>query len=124
MATGGRIVHHLLRQLPDPRNSIVLTGYQAQGTRGRQLLGGARAVKMHGRYVPVRAEVVAISDFSVHADADELVAWVASAPELPRTVYVVHGEANASRALADRIQDELGIVAVVPRLGERVLLSS
>jgi len=77
---------------------------------------------MHGRYVPVRAEVVAISDFSVHADADELVAWVASAPELPRTVYVVHGEPTASRALADRIQDELGIVAVVPRLGERVLL--
>ena len=124
MATGGRVVHHLLRQLPDPRNSVVLTGYQAQGTRGRQLVEGARAVKMHGRYVPVRAEVVAISDFSVHADADELVAWVASAPELPQTVYVVHGEPTSSRALADRIQDELGIVAVVPRLGERVLLGS
>ena len=124
MATGGRVVHHLLRQLPDPRNSIVLTGYQAQGTRGRQLVEGARAVKMHGRYVPVRAEVVAISDFSVHADADELLAWVASAPELPQTVYVVHGEPTSSRALADRIQDELGVVAVVPRLGERVLLGS
>lgn len=122
MATGGRVVHHLLRQLPDPRNSIVLTGYQAQGTRGRQLVEGARAVKMHGRYVPVRAEVVAISDFSVHADADELLAWVASAPELPQTVYVVHGEPTSSRALADRIQEELGVVAVVPRLGERVLL--
>jgi metallo-beta-lactamase family protein len=124
MATGGRVVHHLLRQLPDPRNSIVLTGYQAQGTRGRQLAEGARAVKMHGRYVPVRAEVVAISDFSVHADSDELVAWVASAPELPETVYVVHGEPASSRALADRIQDELGVVAVVPRRGERVLLGS
>ncbi|WP_406029626.1 MBL fold metallo-hydrolase [Nocardioides sp. NBC_00163] len=124
MATGGRVVHHLLRQLPDPRNSIVLTGYQAQGTRGRQLVEGARAVKMHGRYVPVRAEVVAISDFSVHADSDELVAWVASAPELPETVYVVHGEPTSSRALADRIQDELGVVAVVPRRGERVLLGS
>ncbi|MFJ9392047.1 MBL fold metallo-hydrolase RNA specificity domain-containing protein [Nocardioides sp. NPDC101246] len=124
MATGGRIVHHLLRQLPDPRNSIVLTGFQAQGTRGRQLAEGARTLKMHGRYVPVRAEVVALTDFSVHADADELVAWVASAPELPRTVYVVHGEPASSRALADRIQDELGTVAVVPRLGERVLLSS
>ncbi|MBC7277712.1 MBL fold metallo-hydrolase [Nocardioides sp.] len=124
MATGGRVVHHLLRQLPDPRNSIVLTGYQAQGTRGRQLVEGARAVKMHGRYVPVRAEVVATSDFSVHADADELVEWVASAPELPQTVYVVHGEPTSSRALADRIQDELGVVAVVPRRGERVLLGS
>lgn len=124
MATGGRVVHHLLRQLPDPRNSIVLTGYQAQGTRGRQLVEGARAVKMHGRYVPVRAEVVAVSDFSVHADSDELVAWVASAPELPETVYLVHGEPTSSRALADRIQEELGVVAVVPRLGERVLLGS
>lgn len=124
MATGGRVVHHLIRQLPDPRNSVVLTGYQAPGTRGRQLVEGARAVKMHGRYVPVRAEVVAISDFSVHADSDELVAWVASAPELPKTVYIVHGEPTSSRALADRIQDELGVVAVVPRLGERVLLGS
>ena len=122
MGTGGRVVHHLRHQLPDPRNCVVLTGYQAQGTRGRLLLDGARHVKMHGRYVPVRAEVVHVPDFSVHADADELVAWVAASPSLPRTVYVVHGEPRAADALARRIETELGVCAVVPRLGERVRL--
>jgi metallo-beta-lactamase family protein len=122
MASGGRVVHHLAHQLPDPRNCVVLTGFQAVGTRGRDLVEGARHVKMHGRYVQVRAEVVQVPDFSVHADADELTAWVASAPSLPRTVYVVHGEARASAALAHRLEDELGVCAVVPRLGERVRL--
>jgi len=123
MATGGRVVHHLAHQLPDSRNTVILTGYQAVGTRGRSLADGATHVKLHGRYVPVRAEVVAVPDFSVHADADELVAWVDSADEPPDTVYVVHGEARASEALARRIENELGICAVVPRLGERVRLA-
>ena len=120
MATGGRVVHHLAHQLPDPRNCVVLTGYQAPGTRGRQLQDGARHLKIHGHYVPVRAEVVDVPDFSVHADADDLVAWVASAAAPPTTVYVVHGEPASSAALAERIEDELGICAVVPMLGERV----
>ncbi len=122
MATGGRIVHHLAHQVADHRNSVVLTGYQAEGTRGRQLLDGARHLKMYGRYVPVRAEVVQVPDFSVHADADELVAWVASAQRPPHTVYVVHGEATAGAALARRLEAELGLCAIVPREGERVLL--
>ncbi|MFC5177303.1 MBL fold metallo-hydrolase RNA specificity domain-containing protein [Nocardioides taihuensis] len=122
MATGGRVVHHLAHQLPDPRNSVVLTGYQAEGTRGRQLLEGARQVKMHGRYVPVHAEVVQLADLSVHADADGILAWLARAPEPPRTVYVVHGEARAAHALAARVHEELGWVAVVPQQGERVRL--
>lgn len=122
MATGGRVVNHLAHQVADPRNCVVLTGYQAEGTRGRQLLEGARHLKMFGRYVPVRAEVVPVPDFSVHADADELVAWVASADKPPRTVYVVHGEAPASGALARRLEAELGVCAVVPREGERVLV--
>lgn len=120
MATGGRVIHHLAHQLPDPRNCVVLTGYQAPGTRGRQLQDGARHVKIHGHYVPVRAEVVDVPDFSVHADTDDLVAWVASAAAAPTTVYVVHGEPDSSAALADRIEEELGICAVVPTLGERV----
>ena len=122
MATGGRVIHHLASQLPDPRNVVVLTGYQAVGTRGRQLQDGARQVKIHGRYVPVRAEVVDVPDFSVHADADELCAWLASAPEAPEIVYVVHGEPASSEGLANRIRDELGWNAVVPRPGERVRL--
>jgi len=121
MATGGRVVHHLAHQLPDRRNCVVLTGYQAAGTRGRQLLEGARQVKMHGRYVPVHAEIVDVPTFSVHADADELLGWLKSAPA-PETVYVVHGEPDSSAALARRIDDELGWCAVVPRLGEHVRL--
>ncbi len=122
MATGGRVVHHLAHQLPDPRNSVVLTGFQAVGTRGRQLSTGATHLKMHGRYVPVRAEVVQVPTFSVHADADGLVAWVDQVRPRPRTVYVVHGEPDASQALAGRIERELSICAVAPRLGERVRL--
>jgi metallo-beta-lactamase family protein len=122
MATGGRVVHHLRHQLPDPRNTVVLTGFQAVGTRGRQLLEGARQVKIYGRYVPVHAEVVQVPDFSVHADAEELIAWLGRAPTPPRTVYVVHGEPHANEGLARRIRNELGWCAVSPRFGERVRL--
>jgi metallo-beta-lactamase family protein len=122
MATGGRVVHHLRHQLPDPRNTVVLTGYQAEGTRGRDLAQGATQVKMHGRYVPVRAEVVQVETLSVHADADEVLAWLSRMPDPPQAAYVVHGERRASAALAQRIGRELGWCAVVPRLGERVVV--
>ncbi|WP_353508371.1 MBL fold metallo-hydrolase [Intrasporangium sp.] len=123
MATGGRVVHHLRHLLPQERNLILLTGYQAVGTRGRSLADGARELKIAGRYVRVRAEVLQLDDFSVHADADELVAWLAGLPEPPETVHVVHGEPEASRALANRIRDELDCAVNVPRLHERVLVS-
>ena len=124
MATGGRVVHHLRYQLPDPRNSVVLTGYQADGTRGRQLAEGATQVKMHGRYVPVRAEVVQLPTMSVHADARELVAWLGRMPRASSSpiAYVVHGEGRSTAALAGRIREELGWCAVAPRLGERVVI--
>lgn len=122
MAAGGRVTHHLAHQLPDPRNSVVLTGYQAVGTRGRALADGATHVKIHGRYVPVRAEVVHVEEFSVHADGGEIIEWLRQMRSPPRTVYTVHGEADASRALAARIETELGWCAVVPRYGERVRL--
>jgi metallo-beta-lactamase family protein len=122
MGSGGRVVHHLKHMLPDRRNTVVLTGYQAVGTRGRALLDGATELKMHGQYVPVRAEIVADEEFSVHADADELVAWLREMPEPPETVYVAHGEQGSTDALAARIRRELDVTAVVPRLGERVRL--
>ena len=120
MATGGRVLHHLKAMLPDPRHSVLLVGYQAVGTRGRDLADGATQVKIHGEYIPVRAEVVDVQGFSVHADADELLGWLGSAPEPPQVVYVVHGEPAASAELARRIGAELGWLAVVPRDGERV----
>ncbi|MGB9375365.1 MAG: MBL fold metallo-hydrolase [Jiangellales bacterium] len=122
MASGGRVVHHLKHLLPDPRNTVVLVGFQAMGTRGRALRDGAEQVKMHGRYVPVRAEVVSVEGFSVHADSDDLIAWLASGPDEPQVVYVVHGEPDAASALASRVRDELGWLAVVPAHDEIVRL--
>jgi metallo-beta-lactamase family protein len=122
MATGGRVVHHLAAFLPDERNSIVLVGYQAPGTRGQALLAGARELKMQGRYVRVRAHVVNLPAFSVHADADEIMGWLRTTSGTPQGVFLVHGEPAAARRLADRIDDELGWMAVVPQLDELVRL--
>ena len=122
MATGGRILHHLKRRLPDPRNTVVLTGFQADGTRGRSLSEGARYVKIHGRYVPVNAQIEQIDGFSSHADRSELLRWMDSFETPPRITYVVHGEPAASEQLCRDIEQQLGWSAVVPRLLERVVL--
>lgn len=121
MATGGRVLHHLAQRLPDPRNTVILAGYQAQGTRGRKLVDGATELKIHGRYIPVRAEVVNLSAFSAHADSDELLQWAQGSPTPPETVYVVHGEPRASAELRKRLQG-IGWTAVVPIDGEHVLV--
>jgi metallo-beta-lactamase family protein len=122
MATGGRVVHHLQHMAPQERNLIMLPGYQVPGTRGRALLDGAATLKMFGGYVPVRAEVVGVKEFSAHADSNDLLAWLKTAPIAPQTCYVVHGELTAANALSRRIQDELGWCAVVPQHAERVLI--
>lgn len=122
MAAGGRVLHHLARWLPDPRSTVLVVGFQAAGTRGRQLQDGARSVKLLGSYVPVRAQVVDVSGMSAHADRDELVRWVDASPAPPATAFVVHGEPEASDALAARIGDELDVTAVTPEVGERVLV--
>jgi metallo-beta-lactamase family protein len=124
MATGGRVVHHLSHLLPDRRNTVMLVGYQAPGTRGRALADGAREVKMLGRYVPARAEVVDLGAFSVHADHLELTAWLDSAAAEPEIVYLVHGEPDSSAALADHLQADRIRRVVVPALGERVRLDA
>ena len=121
MATGGRVLHHLARLLPDHRNSVVLCGFQAAGTRGRSLVDGARSIKMLGRYVPVRAEIDVLRSLSVHADADGLHHWISALPAVPDTVFVVHGEPIASAALAERLVDD-DLNAVVPTQFEVVRL--
>lgn len=122
MATGGRVVHHLQHMLPDPRNCVVFPGYQAVGTRGRRLVDGASEIKMFGRYVPVRAEIVHDESFSVHADASDLLDWLADLKPIPRIVYCTHGEPDAASGLASRIRDRFGCMAVVPSFGESVRL--
>ncbi len=116
MATGGRILHHLKTFGPDPRSTILFAGYQAAGTRGRALLRGRREVKIHGRWIPIEAEIADMSQLSAHADADELMRWLSGFRRAPECVFVVHGEPEASDALRVRIQGEaLGWRARVPR---------
>lgn len=123
MLTGGRILHHLLAYGPDKHNAIVLTGYQAGGTRGSALLGGARTLRIFGEDVPIRAKVVDIDTMSAHADADDLISWMRATPSPPRTTYVTHGEPAAADMLRSRIKRELGWNARVPEHLETVALS-
>ncbi|MEZ5378711.1 MAG: MBL fold metallo-hydrolase [Acidimicrobiales bacterium] len=122
MATGGRVLHHLARLLPDRRNAVVLVGFQAAGTRGRRLAEGETEIKMFGRYLRVRAEVVSIGSFSVHADHGELMQWLGAAEPPPETVFLVHGESDGAEALKTSIRDDLDVAAVVARPMERVRL--
>jgi metallo-beta-lactamase family protein len=95
MATGGRVLHHLARRLPDSRNAVLMAGFQAEGTRGRSLLEGARYLRIHGEDVPVKAEVIHLQQFSGHAGKSELLRWLSGLPEPPRHTYLVHGEPDA-----------------------------
>lgn len=115
MASGGRVLHHLKTFAPDPKNTILFTGYQAAGTRGRAMVQGANEIKIHGQWVPVRAEVAELSMLSAHADSNELIHWLSNFQRAPSRVFVVHGEDDASEALRDRIDRELGWDAAVPR---------
>jgi metallo-beta-lactamase family protein len=113
MATGGRVVHHLKAFAPDHRNTILLAGYQGVGTRGAALAGGAKEVKIHGQYVPVRAEVVSLGSLSAHADRTELLHWIGRLPRSPRRVFVTHGEAAAADSLRQAIEEKHGWPALV-----------
>lgn len=120
MATGGRVLHHLKSYAPDARNTILFAGFQAGGTRGAAMVGGADSIKIHGEYVPVRAEVKNLEMLSAHADADEILRWLKGFTTPPRTTFITHGEASASDALRHRIEEELGWKCVVPDLGQHV----
>ena len=117
MATGGRVLHHLEQHVGDHRNMVILTGYQAPGTRGATLASGARSVRIHGHDVEVRAEVVQLESASAHADAQQLMDWMRTCPQPPEQVYVMHGELAASDALRIRIERELKWRALVPEHG-------
>jgi metallo-beta-lactamase family protein len=120
MLTGGRILHHLVARADDPRNTVLLVGHQAEGSRGAALLRGAESVKIHGRWVPVRAEVTQLDVFSAHADQEELIGWLGSCGRPPQQVVLVHGEATASDELRLRIEERLGYPTRVAEHGEAV----
>lgn len=114
MVTGGRVLHHLIAFAPDPKNAIILCGFQAGGTRGAAIAAGASTVRIYGQDVPIRAEVVQLSAASAHADMGEILDWLRLAPRQPRGVFVTHGEPDAADALRVRIQRELGWTVHVP----------
>jgi len=116
MATGGRILHHLKEFAPDAKNTIVLAGFQAAGTRGRALQDGAKEIKIHGEPVRVRAEVGLIEHLSAHADGEEILRWLEKSAASPRKVFVTHGEASSAQALASKIHESLGWECEVPDL--------
>jgi metallo-beta-lactamase family protein len=122
MATGGRVLHHLKRYAPDPRNAILFSGFQAAGTRGAAMLDGVDRIKIHGDYFPVRAEVHNLSMLSAHADADEILTWLKRFEHRPRMTFISHGEPTASDELRKRIEEELGWPCHIPEHLERVEL--
>ncbi|MDP3727127.1 MAG: MBL fold metallo-hydrolase [bacterium] len=119
MSTGGRILHHEKRYLPDPQSILFITGFQAAGSLGRRLLDRAREVKIHGEVIPVRAEIRIVDGYSAHADEVELLEFVDEMRESLERVFVVQGEPAAALGFQSAIQDRLGVPAVAPMYGER-----
>ncbi|MDD4995583.1 MAG: MBL fold metallo-hydrolase [Patescibacteria group bacterium] len=120
MMTGGRIQFHLERHLQDPNSTLLIVSYQASGTLGRRISEGARHVEIHGRAISVKAEVVALDSYSAHGDQNKLINWVKNADTMPKQIFCVHGDEAASRALAARLRDELGLDAAVPAFGQTI----
>ena len=120
MATGGRVVHHLKAFAPDAKNMILFTGYQAAGTRGAAMVRGADSIKIHGAWIPVRAEIVQLQSTSGHADCDQLVAWLKGSASPPKRVFVTHGEPAAADALRQHIRREIPSDVTVPEHGETI----
>ncbi len=118
MATGGRILHHLKAFAPDPRNTIMITGYQVPGTRGASISAGERFVRIYGEWIPIKAQVADLAMLSAHADADELIRWASGFNAPPKKVFVVHGEPQPADTLRRRLEHELGWDAVVPRMNQ------
>lgn len=108
MATGGRVLNHLKATLPNPRNTVLFSGYQAEGTRGRKLLEGAREIKIHGEMVQVNAQVMQLHSMSAHADRSELLRWLGGFKHAPSMTYIVHGEPASAEALATAVTQRLG----------------
>jgi metallo-beta-lactamase family protein len=118
MVTGGRVLHHMKAFGSDPRNTLLFAGYQAAGTRGEALLNGAGEVKIHGGWVPIRAEIDNLPMLSAHADADEILRWLGGFERPPTRAFIVHGEGRAPDALHERIVRELGWACSIPVEGE------
>jgi metallo-beta-lactamase family protein len=123
MATGGRVLHHLKHRLPHDDTTVLLVGYQAEGTRGRSLQDGAKEIKMLGEVIPVRATVKVLDGFSAHADQSEILRWLGTFKHAPKTTYIVHGEAAGANALADKMRERLKWNVEIAKYQQKVFLT-
>lgn len=123
MATGGRVLHHLKSVAPHAQNSILFVGFQAGGTRGDLIVRGAKEIKIHGEYWPIKAEVINMETLSAHADAEEILAWIGNLKKKPQRIFVTHGEPEAADTLRRSIEEKLKISACVPEYLQKVLLN-
>jgi len=124
MATGGRVIHHLKAFAPDPRNTVLFSGFQAAGTRGAAMLAGARTIRIHGQDIPVQAEIAALSTLSAHTDAAETIDWLRTCTTAPRMTFVTHGEPVAADALRQLIERRLGWRTTIPEQAQLVDLAT
>jgi metallo-beta-lactamase family protein len=123
MGTGGRILTYFAHFLGDANATILFTGYQAEGTRGRTLLDGASQLKLFGKYFPVKATITSIESLSAHADQNELIDWLSKIRETPGEIFIVHGENNAAVALQHKLKQVYGWNAAIPILNQEVCLN-
>jgi metallo-beta-lactamase family protein len=123
MATGGRVVHHLKAFASDPNNTILFSGFQAEGTRGAAMLNGAKSIRIHGEDIPVLAKIASIESFSAHADYTQIIFWLKEMKVVPKQVFVTHGEQEAAMAMVQHIENELHWSARVPEYMEVVELA-
>jgi len=122
MATGGRILHHLFQRLPDPDTTFLIAGFQAMGTRGRDMVDGKESIKIFGKYVPVKAQVRNIHGLSAHADRGELLRWASTVTSKPKSVFITHGEPAVANAFAVTLNKQTGWLPVIPEYLETVSL--
>lgn len=122
MMTGGRILHHLKAYLPDPNSTLVITGFQAEGTRGRLILEGAKAVKIHGMPIAVRCNIEVVESLSAHGDWKDLMIWLGNFKRPPKHMFLVHGEESAAKAMQERIVSKLGWSVSIPKYGDEAEL--
>jgi metallo-beta-lactamase family protein len=122
MCTGGRVKHHLANNISRPECTVMFVGYQAEGTLGRQIIDGARSVRIHGQPYPVRARIAQILGFSAHADREELLKWISRLSVHPRRVFITHGEKNAAEQFGARLQEKTGYATSVPAYGSSLRL--
>jgi metallo-beta-lactamase family protein len=122
MATGGRIVHHLKAFVSDPNTTVALAGYQAAGTRGRKLQDGAKEIKIHGQYLPVRATIKSLENVSAHADYVEIIEWLSKSKISPKKVFITHGEADAASMMKEHLVERFKWTCEIPKQDQEFAL--